>query len=351
MPTLDLDLSAALKLLAEPTRLRILALLDREELSVGELSSSLGMAQSRVSNHLRLLREAELLVERHAGTSTYLRLASAGSDDESVIGRLWPALRSELDGLTEHAADLVRLETVLARRQRDGDFFDRVATDWDKISGDFETGQARPRALAHLLPRDWVVADLGCGTGYLASSLLGVVGRVLCVDRSQAMLDEAKQRAARVSHPSHIEFRCGELDALPIDTDSVDGAIAGMVLHHLDGLDNSLGEMHRIVRPGGSVVVIDLAPHRESWMHTAQGDRHLGLEAADVVAAFRRAGFEDVVIDPVDDRYRPTRPDGEAASLPLFIVRGRVPSGETESKGKRKSSVEPANGATSRSST
>src|SRR5262245_36339082 len=122
------DLPAALKLLGEPTRLRILALVDRDEVSVGELSESLGMAQSRVSNHLRLLRDAGLLTERHAGTSTFLRLSPPR--EGTVNERLWSALRAEIREIPEHAADLARLEGVLARRPRGGDFFDRVAGDW-----------------------------------------------------------------------------------------------------------------------------------------------------------------------------------------------------------------------------
>ena len=114
-----------------------------------------------------------------------------------------------------------------------------------------------------------------------------------------------------------------------------------MVLHHLEGLDDALGEMRRVLRPGGTAVVLELAPHREEWMHRALGDRHLGLEAGDVVAALRRAGFEDVRLEIVDDRYCPSAPGpendphsppgsppgNEAVALPLYIVRGRVPAG------------------------
>jgi len=317
------DLPAALKLLAEPTRLRILALLEREELSVGELAESLGMAQSRVSNHLRQLREAGFLVERHAGTSTFLRAVAATNG--AVTHRLWGALRAEVEGLAEHGADLARLEGVLARRDRREDFFDRVAGQWDKISGEFETGQARQRALAHLLPAGLTVADLGCGTGYLASALAGIAGRIVCVDRSAGMLEEARKRLARSARGTRIEYRAGELDALPIADDEVDAALAGMVLHHLAGLDGALAEVRRVVRPGGSAVVIDLAPHREAWMHQALGDRHLGLDASDVMAAFQRAGFEDVALDPLEDRYRPRGPEGQEPALAMVLVRGRAP--------------------------
>ncbi len=325
MVAVETDLTSVLRILGEPTRLRLLALLDREELSVSELCACVGMAQSRVSNHLRTLREAGLLVERHAGRSTFLRFGRP--DAGTMTERLWGALRAELAALPEHEADLERLERVLAEREGGSDFFDRVAGQWDTISGEFATGQARPRAVSHLVPAEFVVADLGCGTGYLSRGLLGQVRKVVAVDRSQGMLDEASDRLARSARSTELDFRIGELDALPIADDEVDGALAGMVLHHLDSADPAIREMARIVRPGGSAVVLDMVPHREGWMRSSLGDRHLGLDPSDVLAAFRRAGFEDTVLDPVDDHYRPKNPDGTTPSLSLYIVRGRVPLG------------------------
>ena len=267
MVVAETSLAGLLKLLADPTRLRILALLDQHELSVGELARALGMAQSRVSNHLRLLRENDLLVERHEGASTHLKLSSI-EDGVSPVERLWQALKPEVHVLAEHAADKIRLDRVLAeRRAKDGDFFDRVAGEWDKIAGDFATGQARHRAAAHLLPKEFVLADLGCGTGYMTEALLGTCGRVICVDRSKGMLAEAKKRIARAARGTAVEYRRGELDRLPIDDGEVDG----------------------------------------------------------VLAAFQRAGFVDAAIEPVSDEYRPSAADGATVHLPLYLVRGRKP--------------------------
>lgn len=317
-------LPAVLKLMADPTRLRILALLDADELSVGELSRSLGMAQSRVSNHLRLLREANLLVERHSGTSTFLRLACSGENGD-VAGRLWATLRAELDSMPEHAADLVRLDALRAAREGSEGFFDRLAGEWDKIAGAFRTGQARQRAAVHLLPTDYRVADLGCGTGYMAQGLLGQVSQLVCVDLSQGMLDEARSRLEPRARQTRVEYRRGALDALPLEDGEVDGVVAGMVLHHLPQLEPAVAEMRRVLRPGGNACVLELAPHKETWMLDELGDRHLGLDSADVMAAFRRVGFEGVTLDPVDDTYQPQGPDGSSVSLSLYIVRGTVP--------------------------
>jgi ArsR family transcriptional regulator len=342
-------LTASLKVLGDATRLRILALLEREELSVGELSRSLGMSQSRVSNHLRVLREAHLLDERRSGNSTFLRLTgcdggprdaggngSGGRNGTSVAVELWATLRERVAELPEHAADLGRLAAVVEERQRSSaEFFDRVAKDWDKIGVDFSTGQARQRAAASLLPPGLVLADLGCGTGYMARSLLGLCQRLICVDRSAAMLRQARERlegAELPGAPTQLEFRQGELDQLPLEGGEVDGLVAGMVLHHVARLDRPLAEMRRVLRPGGTAVLVDLAPHGEEWMREAQGDRLLGLDPADVTAALEAAGFVRAVLETVHDHYQPTVPQElagsdrrERARLPLFLVRAYAP--------------------------
>jgi len=320
------DPGAALRLLAEPTRLRILAVLEREELAVGELSRALGLSQSRVSNHLRVLRDAGLLRERHVGTSCFLRMAAPGSDD--VSGRLWGVLRDELGGLPQYDADQVRLQTVLAEREGATEFFDRLAGEWDKIGEAFQSGQARERAVGHLLPAEKTYADLGCGTGYMGASLLGRCDRLVCVDRSPKMLAAARERLAANARGTELDFRQGEFEELPIADEELDGLIAGMVLHHLADLERGVTEMARTLKPGSAAAVLELAPHRETWMRRDFGDRHLGLASEDVLAAFRRAGFVDLLLDPVEDAYRPRRsddPDGAPPELRLYIVRGRKP--------------------------
>ena len=319
---------SALRVLSEPLRLRILSLLEAEELSVGELSRCLGVSQSRVSNHLRVLREAELLAERHVGTSTFLRMARP-TNGAAIAGRLWDVLREEMEALPDHGADQVRLESVLAERSGGDSFFDRAAGEWDKIAGAFETGLARERAAGHLLPARFEVADLGCGTGYMGAALLGRASRLISVDFSDPMLAEAKKRLLKNPRGTELEFRQGTLDHLPLEDAEVDGVLAGMVLHHMEAPDRALEEMFRILRPGGSVSVLELAPHGESWMRQELNDLHLGLEPGDVLAAFERAGFEDLVLDPVEDRYQPSRADESAGegvpSLTLYLVRGRKP--------------------------
>jgi len=326
------DPSEALKLLGDPTRLRILGLLERSELSVGELARALEMAQSRVSNHLRILREADVLGERHAGRATWLSLSGldAERDADSLLARLWSALRADLPALPEHRADVQRLERVLRERsERSGEFFDRVAGEWDKIGVDFATGQARQRAAAALLPREIVVADLGCGTGWFARALAPLCERLILVDRSQGMLDEARRKLEDQPASMRVETRHGELDALPIADNELDGAIAGLVLHHLAELGPTLREIFRALKPGGRVAIVELAPHAEAWMHESLGDRNLGLDPRDVLRALERAGFESLALESLDDAYRPRVPGGDfdaRATLPLYLVRARRPA-------------------------
>jgi ArsR family transcriptional regulator len=326
------DPAEALKLLCDPTRLRILGLVERSEVTVGELARSLEMAQSRVSNHLRLLREADVLAERHAGRTTWVSLAAF--DDaraaDALWARLWRALRADLPALPEHRADVERLERVLAERAaRAGEFFDRVAGEWDKFGVDFRTGQARQRAAAALLPRECVVADLGCGTGWYARALAPLCSRLVLVDRSQAMLDEARRKLEPLPAGLRVDARRGDLDDLPIAADELDGAVAGLVLHHLADLHAAAREMLRALKPGGRLSIVELSPHGEEWMRESLGDRNLGLDPRDVLRALERAGFEDPALESLDDRYRPRLPGADPdarAELPLYLVRARKPA-------------------------
>jgi len=316
------DLPGLLRVFADATRLRILALLAREELTAGELARCLDQAPSRVSNHLRVLREHDLLQERRVGTTIHLR--GVGASGSPLAAQLLETLLPSILSGPDHEADAGRLGQVLAARAVPEDFFDRVAGEYDKRGALFASGQARQRTVASLLQPGLVLADLGCGTGYMARALAPLAARLICVDQSEAMLAEAQENLRALPPTTAVEFRQGALDALPLDDESLDGAVMGMVLHHLEDAHGALVEVLRTLRPGGTFAVLELAPHREAWVQETLGDRHLGLPTTEVVRTLERAGFQDVHVEPVDDRYCPRPGADEApAALPLYIVRAR----------------------------
>ncbi len=320
MPAVESHVLDLLRVLGDPTRLRILGLLSQAELSVGELARALAMGQSRVSNHLKILREADLLGERHEGSFTYCRL----NVPEGAAGGLWRALEPGLDELEDRMADKRRLAAVLADRVDSRAFFDRIAGDWDLIGSDFARGTGRVEALSLLVPRGLVVADVGCGTGYLSRALARRVARVVCVDSSEAMLGRARENLRDV--PAALEFRPGSIEALPLRDAEVDATFAHMVLHHLPDAVPGLREMVRATRPGGLVACVELLPHREDWMRGAMADTRLGLEPAALASDFRAAGLADVGHEILDDAYVVQHPSGRKTSLPLFLMCGRRPA-------------------------
>ncbi|MBL8840944.1 MAG: metalloregulator ArsR/SmtB family transcription factor [Planctomycetes bacterium] len=314
------SLPTLLKILADPTRLRLLGLLAREELAVGELARAVAMSQSRVSNHLKVLREARLLDERREGAHVLVQLARGAALPDD----LWAAIESRLAAVEGRADDLTRLEAVLdERRKKSRAFFDRVAPEWDAVGSAFEHGSARWRALACLVAPGLVVADVGCGTGYMARALVRVVERVIAIDHSAAMLARAKENLA--GHAAQVEFRQGELDRLPLADGEVDAIFASLVLHHVPDLFAALRDMRRALKPGGRLVVTDLLPHKEAWMGEAMADLKLGLDATELKSRAEKAGFVDVAVDRLDDAYVVEAPGGRRAALPLFLIHARVP--------------------------
>ncbi len=319
MTTTHEPISALLRVLADETRLRILALLGQTELSVGEIARCLAMGQSRVSNHLKTLREAGLLGDRHQGSFTFSRL----DVPNGRVGELWAALAPSLDTLEHGPADRRRLEEVLADRSESADFFDRIAGDWDVIGSDFAHGTGRLEALGCLVDPGLAVADVGCGTGYLARALGRRVKRVVGVDTSPAMLERARQNLADVA--ADVELRLGAVEQLPLADAEVDAACAHMVLHHLVDTRQGVREMARVVRPGGIVVCVDLLPHTEHWMAEAMADVRLGLQPSVIEADLTAAGLTDVSHELLHDSYVVENPNGRKVRLPLFLARGRRP--------------------------
>ena len=283
------DAAALYRLLGEAVRLRLLRVLARERLNVTELTAVLGLAQSGVSRHLGLLRDAGLVAEEPAGGFTYYRL-----DPAAFHGRLtglWPHLQAQFDEAGPSAAaraDDARLQEVLRHRREN---FDAHGTD----AGQLVPGRswaAWARALGHLLP-PLDVADLGCGDGHLTIEAATWARRVYAIDRSAAVLQRARV-LARKHGARNIVWKRGEIERVPLPDASVDVALLSQALHHAADPAVALAEAARLLRPGGRALLLDLRPHDQSWVKDRLGDHWLGFSDDALASLMRQAGLRNL---------------------------------------------------------
>jgi ArsR family transcriptional regulator len=285
-------LQKVFKILADPTRVRILRLLEQEELIVGELMSILGMAQSRVSRHLAILREAGLLADRRDGTFVAYRLILP---EDGPWHDAWELARRSLSGDPTAERDDTMLRRALARRkpQAGRNFFDEVGgPEWDALRQVLGDDLLRARATSMLAPPGLRVADIGTGTGILAVELAALGLDVVGIDRSEAMLEAARAKRPTGPGAGKLEFEVGDAHALPLADASVDAAFAHMVLHSLEEPERAIREMARVVRPGGQVILVDFLPHGHVWMEQELGLLWLGFEAETIHEWITGAGLE-----------------------------------------------------------
>ncbi|MBS0188150.1 MAG: metalloregulator ArsR/SmtB family transcription factor [Planctomycetes bacterium] len=316
----DIPVAVRLAVLADRTRLRLLRVLESSELSVGELAQVFQSPQSTVSRHLKVLADAGWLVRRSEGTATYYRMVL---DDLTAPARaLWVTIREQPGQVdaAEQAEDSRRVAAVLNERRTDSQaYFGRVAGEWDAVRQDLFGTRFTLSALLELLAADWVVADLGCGTGNIAELLAPVVRKVIAIDQSAPMIEAAKRRLAGVRN---VEFVLSELSNLPLPASCVDVAAFGLVLHHVPKPEQPLREAARIVRSGeqgvpGRVLVVDMLRHDRSEYRHLMGHQHLGFSREDMESRFEAAGLE-----PMTFRELPIDPDARGPGL--FVATARV---------------------------
>lgn len=283
------EASALFRLLGDEARLRILRLLATERLNVTELTGVLGLAQSGVSRHLGLLRDHGLVEERREGGYTWYRVPPPGSRNGREA--LWQLLDAEFAATADDPiarADRARLQEVLRLRK------ESFATHGDEarqlVPG--RSWAAWARALGHLLPA-WVVADLGCGEGYLTVEAARWASKVIAIDRSREVLARARALAAR-RRVSNIRWRQGDIERVPLQDASVDVALLSQALHHAEQPSRALAEAARIVKPGGRVLVLDLRRHEETWVRERFGDRWLGFDDEELAKLMTGAGLDGV---------------------------------------------------------
>lgn len=295
--------------LADPTRLRLLRLLERYELGVVELCDVLQLPQSTTSRHLKVLLDRGWVRHRRNGTTHLYKMILDELDPASR--KLWLLAREQTDAWATLQQDNLRLERRLRERQRDSQqFFAGASGQWDKLRAELYGDRFNLESLLALIPSDWTVADLGCGTGRLAGEIAPHVAGVIGVDNSPAMLKAARKRLADVPN---LDLRLGDLESLPIDSATCDAALLVLVLTYAPDPPRVLAEMARILKPGGRAVIVDLLPHDRDDFRRQMEQLHPGFDAAELQRTLTNAGFTGINV-------RPLPPESGAKGPALFLA-------------------------------
>ncbi|WP_040551038.1 ArsR/SmtB family transcription factor [Pedosphaera parvula] len=291
----------ALRALSDPTRLRIMALLEGEELSVNELQDVTRMGQSRISTHLGLLQEAGLLQSRREGKRTFYKLnQSADSVAEEFIEL---SIRGAKE-LPEYGSDQINLKRILARRNEQAQvYFNQVAGRFDRSYGPGRSWQAFGQLLLRILP-PLTVADLGSGEGLLSELLALKAKKVIAVDNSERIIEFGANKAKK-NGLKNLEFRLGDLENPPIDPHSVDLVILSQALHHAAEPAKAIQSAYKILKPGGHIWILDLLKHNFEKAHELYGDRWLGFPESDMHHWLEAAGFKKIEISVVASEEQP----------------------------------------------
>ena len=299
------------KALADQTRLRMVRLLVRGSLNVNEMIGILAMGQSRVSRHLKILAEAELVTSRRESTWIYYQ-SSGGPDADPLVADVLELLQRHEGGLDFYAEDLQGLEAVVERRrEQTRTFFDSIK-DPGQLQYHCLNGSVYRKIALDLLPeRAEQALDMGTGAGLLLPELLKKMERVIAVDSSTTMLDMARKTAGKDA--VRCEFRLGDLGHLPVADGEVDLVVACMVLHHLSNPVDTIREAHRALRPGGRLVVVDLHRHEDEALRESMADLWLGFPPADVRDWLETSQFTIMGAEVV----------GEPDSLKLITFQGQ----------------------------
>lgn len=310
-----------LSALADPIRCRMLLLLDRQELTVSELCSILQLPQSTVSRHLKVLSGDGWISVRPEGTS---RFYSADGGDAKAQ-RLWQLVGDEVASSPAAAQDSTRLRSILARRRsRSQEFFSSAAEEWAGVRRELFGNRFDLHALAGLLDDDWIVGDLGCGTGAVTASLAPFVRRVVAVDASTAMLEAARDR---LEGASNVEFREGQLEQLPVRDGELDAATLMLVLHYAGEPQALLAEVARSLRSGGRILLVDMLPHDHEEYRKQMGHVWLGFNESQIEELLASTGFEGTRFRPL-----PAEPDAKGPTLFVAAARKKPTTAETRKK-------------------
>ena len=312
-------LLSRLESLADPARLRLLALLEGEELGVGELAEIAQLPQSNVSRHLKALADTGWVAARGQGTANLYRMPHGELPENARA--LWELAKKEIAGWPALAQDRLRLERRLAEKKEDsGAFFAGVAEQWETLRAELYGRAFTETALTALLPRTLVVADLACGAGDVAVRLAPFVAKVVAVDRSPEMLAAAKKRTQAFRN---VELHEADLASLPLASASCDAALLLLALTHLEDVPGSLSEMARVLVPGGRAVVVDLMRHGREDFRLRMNQRRDGFTPKELAKLLATAGLEDTTCAPL-------APEAEAKGPALLLATGTKPKKGTQ---------------------
>lgn len=204
-------------------------------------------------------------------------------------------------------------------------YFDRVAGEWDEIRKGYYDESVLV-AIKQRVPfgRDWAVADLGAGSGFVSTAVAPLVGRLIALDQSPAMLETMRQNMA-ARGIGNVEYVRGELERLPFGDGELDAVVANMALHHAQRPDAAIAEMYRVLKPGGWAAITDLDRHENAWFAQEMFDVWMGFDRGEVEAWFAAAGFSEATAGCVGSCCQTTSPCGCPASVSIFIAAGRKP--------------------------
>jgi ArsR family transcriptional regulator len=290
-----------LRALSDPTRLRIVSLLEKDELSVNELQEVTRMGQSRISTHLGLLQDLGMVESRRDGKRTFYRLEQAGHNGASELLRL--AINGSKE-LPEHASDQINLKRILNRRREQAQtYFNQVAGRFDRVYGPGRSWQAFGHMLLRILP-PLVVADLGAGEGLLSELLARRCKRVIAVDNSEKIVAFGAAKAKK-NNLKNLEFRLGDLQNPPIEQDSVDLVILSQALHHAEIPAKAISAAYAILKSGGQMMILDLAKHQFEQARELYGDRWPGFAESDLQEWMEQAGLKKIEISIVAREEQP----------------------------------------------
>jgi ubiquinone/menaquinone biosynthesis C-methylase UbiE/biotin operon repressor len=286
-----------LKLLADSTRLRLLLLLEQEELSVAELQQILGMGQSRISSHLAQLKRAGVVEDRRAGKNVYYG-ASRTAGKNGARGRMQQMIEILARDIPETARDRTALKLALRKRQdKAREYFDELAGKFGRSYVPGRSWKALSHALISLVPRLTIV-DLGAGEGTLSQLLARNARKVIAVDNSPKMV-EFGSKLARQHGFKNLEYRLGDLEDPPIQKESVDLVILSQALHHAIKPERAIDSAHRILKKNGRIVVLDLLSHNFEKARELYADRWLGFSEVKLHELLEEGGFRDLDVSVV----------------------------------------------------